>query len=134
MLLPLEMQNQMKTLAIALMACLPLSGIAAENGGPFERTEIDGSGRHLIVRTSQMPDVQGEIVWIEQRLQPIGEDSFRYDYHDQSDGTNAYHNAYCAAGGLLPQQDGEIYFTGASSAWVCGISTQYGPDGEVLDE
>lgn len=124
----------MKTLAFVLMGFIPLSLHASEDGITAASAAVDRPSTQLIVKRSEMPDLQGGVVWLEQRVEPIGEDSFRYDYRQQSDETKAYHQAYCAQWGSFPALDGETTFTGASAAWWCGISITYGPDGEVWDD
>jgi hypothetical protein len=111
-----------KRIGFAFMALASFgvsNATAASSAAYFDRTELDGVGSTITVRTSEVPDLKGGKMLIEQRLDAIDSDSFVYDYHSQSEKTKEYHREFCAKRGMQPAIEGESVLAGASSGWAC---------------
>jgi hypothetical protein len=106
--------------ALVAFASFGLSNAtAASSAAHYDRTELDGIGSAITVRTSEVLDLNGGKILIEQRLDAIDGESFVYDYHSQSERTKEYHREFCAKRGMEPAIEGESVLTGASSGWAC---------------
>jgi len=67
-----------------------------------EVVETDESNARVVIRSSEMPDLHGGLVTVEQRLQPLGGGRYAIDPMKQSRATQLYHEAYCEDKGMKP--------------------------------
>lgn len=115
----------MKKLSIVLLLSASFPMHAFNDGIIEERIEYDRDGSPVVVRTSEESDSRGGSKLVEQRIRPLGNDTFSYEFDEQSEATKAYHRSLCAASDMEPSQGGESTFSGIA-AWGCHRSLMEG--------